>query len=105
MTDEEKMEKVREDIANYIHMREQGICIYQDGSYPCQNDGCDNCTARAITSLPDILIKSDNQELPDCDTFRFVDLDKGGWNYDKELMAKNCPLLKQNRPRVIKKEG
>ena len=41
-------EEIREGVANYIHLREQSICIYPDGSYSCQDDGCDNCTARAI---------------------------------------------------------
>ena len=44
---------IRQGIANYIHLREQNLCIYLDDSYPCQGDGCDNCTARAIIKYLD----------------------------------------------------
>ena len=32
--------------------------------------------------------------LPNCGRFRWIDLENGGWAYDKEIMRKNCPLLK-----------
>ena len=32
------------------------------------------------------------KELPDCDAYRYIDLDNSGWTYNKELMAKTCPM-------------
>jgi len=46
-----------------------------------------------------------DQSLPDCEVYRWIDLDEGGWKYDKELMANTCPVLNAGFRRVKGGEG
>ena len=51
---------------------------------------------------PMLGIISDDQRKPDCEQYRYMDLEKGGWLYDVELMAKTCPCITDNFVRIIK---
>ncbi len=62
--------------------------------------------ARELLSLEHeghrLLIGKVEGELPDCDNYRWIDLDKGGWKYDKNLMRSSCPMCLANYVQEVK---